>query len=155
TVVPGTLSLVAGQLGGTGNIDGIADKARFSAPSGVAFDGVDSLYVAENYNHVIRKLVLTGADTGKVTTFAGEPGIPGQTDGLGSAAHFDSPNDIVCDPGRGVLSVADFANNLIRRITLADGQVSTFIGSAGQSVTEEGYGTLASILNPTSLSLDN
>jgi hypothetical protein len=44
-----SLSLIAGGLGGSGNADGVGDRARFNRPAGIAFDGAGNLYVADGF----------------------------------------------------------------------------------------------------------
>ena len=69
------LSLLAGALGGVGNLDGTGATARFSFPRAIAGDGGGNLYIGDN--RTIRKLVLA---TGVVTTLAGTPGQEGSAD---------------------------------------------------------------------------
>ena len=78
-------------------------------------DGSGNVYVAEGGGHTIRKV---GAD-GQVTTVAGS-GIPGNSDGTGTAASFNFPAGVALD-GSGNLYVADRENNNIRKITLQGG----------------------------------
>src|SRR5262249_2579469 len=86
---PNMLSLIAGEVGQSGNVDGTGSAARFARPWGVAADGAGSLYVADSNNNSIRKVVL---DSGLVSTLAGGPmGMIGSTDGAGSVARFDGP----------------------------------------------------------------
>jgi hypothetical protein len=49
-----------------GNRDGKALSALFNFPRGMAYDSKGNLYIADMYNHSIRKL----ATDGTVTTFA-------------------------------------------------------------------------------------
>ena len=89
-----TPSLVAGGLGGPGNVDGTGRAARFSNPRGLATDGAGNLYAADSSNHTIRRIVLA---TGVVSTLAGTAGASGSTDGTGAAAQFNSPNGLAAD----------------------------------------------------------
>jgi hypothetical protein len=52
---------------------------------------------------------------GVVTTLAGTAGISGSTNGTGTAASFSTPSGLTMDAS-GALYVADFRNNLIRKI---------------------------------------
>src|SRR5262245_42290302 len=52
------LSLLAGAVGGDGNVDDTGAAARFYSPAGMALDGAGNLYVADPGNHTIRKVVL-------------------------------------------------------------------------------------------------
>jgi hypothetical protein len=56
-----TLELLAGSIGGIGNVDGAAADARFAFPSSVAVDGAGNVYVADTGNYAIRKVDATGA----------------------------------------------------------------------------------------------
>jgi sugar lactone lactonase YvrE len=120
--MPG-LSLLAGMLGGSGNIDG--PTGRFSSPEGVAVDTAGNLYVADYGNHTIRKR----APDGVITTVAGLAGVSGAADGSGSEARFSQPSDTAVD-GAGNVYVADHAG--IRKIT-PDGVVSTIVGMSDGS----------------------
>ena len=61
---------------------------------------------------------------GVATTFAGGGGVgtltAGHRDGVGTQATFNVPKGIAVDT-LGVVFVADFGNNLIRKITLPNG----------------------------------
>ena len=48
-------STIAGQAGKAGSLDGTNKAARFSYPVGVAVDANDNVYVADTYNHTIRR----------------------------------------------------------------------------------------------------
>jgi sugar lactone lactonase YvrE len=65
--------------------------------------------------------------TATVSNFAGT-GVGGATNGHLALATFDSPTGIITDAAGNIL-IADLANNKIRKITVATGQVSTFAGS--------------------------
>lgn len=55
------LTLLAGGLGGPGNLEGIGAAARFDSPGDVEYDGAGNLYVADFGNGTIRKLSLRPA----------------------------------------------------------------------------------------------
>jgi sugar lactone lactonase YvrE len=86
----GVVSTIAGVAGVYGTNDGVGTEAHFFAPSGVAVDSADNLYVADTDNNTIRKVTPAGV----VTTLAGTAGA--LTSGnqlvlcraLGSAARF-------------------------------------------------------------------
>ena len=122
----GTLTRVAGTAGQLGSADGTGATASFRGPSGIASDGAGNLYVADTGNATIRKIVIA---TKAVTTFAGTAGQLGSADGIGAAATFNAPYDIASD-GAGNLYVAD--GNIIRKIVIATGAVSTVIGVPGE-----------------------
>jgi hypothetical protein len=122
------LSLLTGAIGGFGTADGTGANARFRNPGGVAFDGADTLYVADTESHSIRKITIS---TGAVTTLAGQPGNdPGTENGDPTQARFSSISGIVIDPGENRLLVSEFDTCTIRAIDLATRMVSTLAGSA-------------------------
>ena len=104
-------------------------NAQFDYPHGLASDGASALYVADSNNNTIRRIDL---DTEQVTTLAGSPSEYGTEDGVGNAARFDHPTDLVYD-GHGALYAVDAFNSTIRRIVLATGEVTTMVGTAGRA----------------------
>jgi hypothetical protein len=71
---PGIISTVAGNGTQGYNADNIpATNAWLNGPRGVAMDGSGNLYIADSYNHRVRKV---NATTGTITTVAGN-GIAG------------------------------------------------------------------------------
>jgi hypothetical protein len=121
----GVVTTLAGDPTQSGSTDGTGANASFSFPSGVAVDASDNVYVADMDNATIRKITPEGV----VTTLAGNPGLPGSTDGSGSAASFSEPANVAVD-GAGVIYVADVGNNAIRRVT-PGGIVTTVVGVPG------------------------
>ena len=111
------MTTVAGN-GQPGDADGKGAAARFNGPVGVAVDDAGVLYVADTYNDRIRRI----APDGTVTTIAGGT-RPGDADGVGLAAAFDTPSGIAVTTD-GTLFVADTGNEAIRRIG-TDGSVTT------------------------------
>src|SRR6185369_10850209 len=97
-------------------------EARFNQPWGIATDGTN-LYVSDSGNNKIRKVVIR---TGAVTTLAGS-GSADSTDGVGTKASFNLPGGLATDGTN--LFVADFNDNLIRKIVISTGQVTTVAGS--------------------------
>jgi hypothetical protein len=125
------------------------NTALFNNPIAVTSDGT-SLYVADYGNHTIRKIVIT---TGATTTLAGTAGQNGSTDGTGAAARFKSPQGVVVLGAD--LYVADSGNNLIRKIVIATGEVTTLAGIADSfSVSMDGTGTTARFAGPLSIATD-
>jgi sugar lactone lactonase YvrE len=121
-----SLELLAGDISGPGNADGMGAAARFFSPIGVAVDSAGNVYVADTSNHTIRKITPAGV----VTTLAGTANQSGYVDGTGTAARFTSPAGVAVD-STGNLYVADTGNHIIRKIS-ASGSVSTVAGTAGQ-----------------------
>jgi len=103
----GTVTTLAGT-GQAGNTDDTGTNASFSQPRGITTDGIN-LYVADNENHRIRKIVIS---SGVVTTIAGSSS--GAVNATGTSAKFRQPWGITTD-GKD-LYVADSYNHLIRKI---------------------------------------
>jgi len=118
----GVVTTLAGLAGSAGSTDGSGSEARFYLPKGIACDAAGNLYVADSFNHTIRKVTPDGV----VTTLAGLAGAWGSTDGSGSDARFYYPEGIACDAADNIY-VADTYNNTIRKVT-PDGVVTTFAG---------------------------
>ncbi len=143
----GTVTTFAGQSV-SGYQDGIGAAARFSAPAGVATDGTN-IYVADRYNHTIRKVAIA---TGEVTTLAGAARSRGSADGTGGAARFYEPYGITTDGTN--LYVADTYNNTIRKVATATGEVTTLAGTAGPGGSADGTGVAARFHYPYGITTD-
>lgn len=113
----GMVSTLAGT-GIAGFRDGAGRQAQFNGPIGVAVDAHGNVYVADTYNDRIRRI----DPQGQVSTLAGGD-RPGNLDGVGAAARFDTPTALAVDT-QGIVWVADTRNNAIRRVA-PDGTVVT------------------------------
>jgi len=79
--------LVAGQREAWGYADGAAlGEARFGYLAGIHVDGDGAIWVVDEGNYCIRKVA-----GGVVTTVAGQHGVSGYAEGVGSAAKFADP----------------------------------------------------------------
>ncbi|WP_413944110.1 hypothetical protein [Bdellovibrio sp. HCB-162] len=143
------LSLLAGQIGGSGNLDGTGTAARFYFPNGLTIDSAGNIYLVDQSNNIIRKITPSGV----VTTFAGTPGTSGSTDGTGTAAKFSAPTGAAIDAS-GNIYVAEQSNRIIRKIT-PSGVVTTFAGTAGASGSADGTGAAAQFGSPKGLAVDS
>lgn len=128
TLPPGaavrSISLVTGDIGGPGYLDGVAAAARFRKPAGVAVDAAGTAYVVDAGNQNIRQVSASG----NVSLLAGVATAVGanfrhpQRDGDRSVASFTFPTGIALDATRGFLYVTD--DDRVRRVT-PGGTVST------------------------------
>jgi RHS repeat-associated protein len=142
-----TPSAVVSTLAGSatsGFVNGTGSDARFSHPDDLSTDTAGNVYVADQWNHAIRKITPAGV----VTTLAG--GTPGSADGIGTAAQFYNPTDVIIDAS-GNLFVADYENNRIRKVA-PDGTVTTFAGSTQGYA--DGIGTAALFNHPCAITAD-
>ncbi len=139
----GAVTTYAGSTSGTGGTtNGTGTAARFNNPYGLAVDASGNIYVADTYNHMIRK--ITPAKD--VTTLAGQ--FYGYADGTGTAASFAYPNQVTVDPA-GNVYVADTGNCAVRVISPA-GVVSTLVGGPTCG-DKDGVGTAAQIDSPSGI----
>src|SRR5476651_1381346 len=145
TMPTATVTTFAGSLT-AGNTNATGTAAQFNTPKGMAVDATGNLYIADSFNNSIRK-VTTG---GVVTTLAGS-GTLGYVDGTGLGAQFYSPQGVVAD-ANGNVYVADYGNNLIRKVTAA-GVVTTLAGS-GTAGYADGTGTGSAFKSPRGMTID-
>jgi sugar lactone lactonase YvrE len=146
----GVVTTLAGMAGAPGHVDGAGNAARFNYPSDLAVDASGTLYVADAYNYVIRKVTPGGW----VTTLAGQVGNSGGKDGAASEAEFDLPLGLAADD-RGNIYVADLSRNSIRKIT-STGQVITLAGKlCYQPGHADGQGNSARFFHPCGLAADH
>jgi len=111
--------------GTAGYIDGPGTAAEFNQPSALTVDNSGNVWVADTWNHRIRKITPAGV----VSTFAGN-GTRGFLNGTGTTAEFSLPYGITVDHTRN-LYIADYGNNMIRKITPA-AVVTTYAGDGTQ-----------------------
>src|SRR5262245_54308832 len=86
----GVVTTFAGDPGSFGQANGTGNDARFGSPQAAAVDSVGNVYIADTFNHTIRKITPAGV----VSTLAGLAGISGSADGTGSNARFNSPRGV-------------------------------------------------------------
>lgn len=140
-----TVSTLAGS-GTAGYADGAGLSAQFNNPQGIAVDASGKIYLADSYNNRIRTVTAAGV----AGTFAGN-GTLGYAEGSALSAEFYGPNGMAVDAS-GNVYVADFGNNVIRKIT-AGGVVSTFAGN-GTAGFVNGTGTSSEFNNPAGITVD-
>ena len=148
------VSTIAGSAGNPGSSNGTNSDARFNGPNGIAVDATGSVYVADLFNHVIRKATPTGTNF-VVSTIAGLAGSPGFADGTNTDARFNLPIDVDLDIV-GNVYVVDHLNSTIRKITPmgTNWAVTTLAGSPGNAGSTDGTGTAALFSFPRSIAVD-
>jgi sugar lactone lactonase YvrE len=87
------------------------DTSVLSHPFGIAVDKSGNIYVGDVGNNKIRKITPAG----KMVTFAGT-GLRGAANGAANKASFYNPYGVAAD-NKGNLFVADYQNNIIRKIS--------------------------------------
>ncbi|MDF2191526.1 IPT/TIG domain-containing protein [Paraflavitalea sp. CAU 1676] len=105
-----------GTLAGTGangNDNGAGATATFDGPRDIAADQHGNIYVADNANHMIRKININNADV-TVSSFGGSSN--GQTNGPLMAATFSYPQGITVSKDGTTMYVCDMGSKKIRKI---------------------------------------
>jgi hypothetical protein len=144
-IATGVVTTLAGSTGKWAIIDGTGPDAGFSYARDITTDGTN-LFVTDS--SAIRKIVIA---TGVVTTLAGSATY-GWADGTGAAATFGWQGGITTDGTS--LFVADAGNGLIRKVTIATGQVTTLAGRPTHWGSTDGYGTEATFSSPQGITTD-
>ncbi len=153
TIQAQTITTFAGNgIQGYSGDGSIAKLAEFNSPTGMSIDSFGSLYVCDNNNHVVRKILKDG----KIITVAGnwKQGWNGNGDG-GKAlnAEFGNPQSVTVD-SKGNLYIADVSDNRIRKVD-NNGIISTFAGGGtSTSLGDSGLATLVQLRNPQGVASD-
>ena len=131
-IATGVVSTFAGD-GTSGNLDGTGTAAKFSAPFGLATDGVN-VYVADRGNNAIRQIVIA---TGVVTTLS---------------TSFIGPTGLAVDGN--YLYIAEADGNAIWSHSLRNG-TETRLAGWGVAGTSDGNGANVSYNSSTSAHFDS
>ena len=131
--------------GNPGSVDGNGIFTSFSAPTVLAADAADNIYVWDSNSRLIRRI----NQNRDVVTIAGRPGNYSSTDvdGVGTNASFSSVSRMMVDHyGRLILTCGSGgyygSGSSIRKMT-ADTNVTTIAGSFTQSGYANGAGSNA------------
>lgn len=119
-----------GQAAYTGD-GGPALQAALNNPQGLAFDHDGNLFIADTYNHVIRRLDRQGV----IATFAGTVPGHGGDGGPANKAQINLTMAVAVSPDGSVL-ISDAANSRLRRVS-PDGLIQTI---AGYGPAQDTYG---------------
>ena len=133
-----------GTLGYSGD-GAAATAAMLNAPSGLAFDSKDTLYIADTGNNVIRK--ITGANITTVAGISGQGGGYGGDGAAATSANLNGPTAVLLDAA-GNLYIADTGNSLIRKVDTS-GIITTYVGGTGGTL-----GTAGKLSSPNGLCFD-
>ena len=130
----GMVTTVAGD-GTADSDDGLVSTASFNFPWDITVDSLGNIYVADGYNYTIRKILPIG----EVTSYAGNTGITGASDGVGVAATFSGATALAFSPVTQELYVGDAYNHLVRKITDLNQGVALSLSSGNATICPEEY----------------
>lgn len=151
--IAGTMYNVAGtgQSGSNGD-GGSATNAQLNDPMGVAVDGAGNFYIADTNNYRVR---MVSAASKTISTLAGDgTNEYGGDGGAATSAQIGRPLRIAADSA-GNVYIADFDNNVIRKVTAATGIITTIAGTGTAGYSPDGTtATKAQIDRPSALAVN-
>ncbi len=154
TASTGIISTVAGTgTAGYSGDNGPATSANLDGPDGITLDSLGNMYISDDFNNVIRKVTKT---TGIITTIAGN-GVAGYSgdNGLATSAKLNDPSLGIAFDHAGNFYIADDGNNVIRKVTVATGIITTVAGNGTQGYTgDNGPATSATLNGPEGVGVD-
>ena len=127
-----------------------ANTARVYIPRNSAFGKDGNYYVADQGNHMIRKIDTNGV----ITTVAGNgtEGFDGDG-GPATEAKINNPRGVTVD-SKGNLYISDTANNRIRKVDTS-GNISTLAGNGNAAYSGDGAASTSSEINfPYQITVD-
>jgi sugar lactone lactonase YvrE len=147
----GMITTVAGKgTPGFSGDGGPALSAQLTLPSALALDVAGNLFIADNGNHRIRKISVSGV----ISTVAGT-GVSGfgGDGGPATSALIRAPNGVAIDTA-GNLFIADTGDNRIRKVN-ASGMITTVAGNGTRGLGGEGSSATSAQLNaPVGIAID-
>lgn len=145
------------QVGGDGSKSyrgdgGSLGQATFNGMHNLAIAPDDSVYIADSWNHCIRRIDAKG----HIITYAGsgKAGFSGD-DGTAAKAQFNYIMCITLNPSGEKLHVADLKNRRIREIDLKFDKVLTIAGNGQRGIPKDGAkATEAPLVDPRAVCSD-
>ena len=139
---------------GYGGDGGHFVSAVYNYPSGITIDPDGNIFVADRYNHAIRRV---DAGSGVISTICGggsSGGFAGDG-GPATAARIEPPRGVWADQNQR-LFIADYGNHRVRLIDLTTGVMSTCAGNGSTGYSGDGgQATAAELTNPQSICTDS
>lgn len=148
----GVMSTFAGDgSGGDGGDGGAATAAQLYRPVGLCMDDTGNLYIADSWNHRIRKVNTSGV----ISTIAGSGTAGYAGDGASAtAARLNYPHGVAVTSS-GKVYVADYSNYVIREVNMVTGNIATVAGNNTYGYSGDGsVPTFAQMSHPIAVALD-
>lgn len=132
--VDGATGIITTFAGGSGGYDGDggpATSAKMNIPNDVTVDGSGNLFIADYSNHVVRLV----NPAGNIFTVAGNGNAGYSGDGgPAKSAQLGGPASVFADSADGVY-IADYDDNVVRKMTGLDPSVTTTTSSTSSTTT--------------------
>ena len=152
------MGIVITTFAGTGTSSysgdsGVATSATLNHPWGIAIDSSSNVYVGDSANCRIRKIT---ASSGVINTIAGNGNCGYSGDGgVATSAALFNPCGVAVDSS-GNIYIADEYNNVIRKVKVSTGLISTIAGTGASSYSgDNGAATSATLYGPFSVTVDS
>ncbi|ALN94021.1 NHL repeat family protein [Lysobacter gummosus] len=147
----GVATIIAGaSYLGYGGDGGPAVDAVLNQPSAIAVDPAGNIYIADTYNHRIRKIDTSGI----IRTIAGTGVAAASDDGVATATSLNYPGGVAFGGPKNTLYIADTQNHRIRLLD-TDGRLVTVAGDGVAGFSGEGVpAEQARVSAPTGLATD-
>jgi len=146
----GVIDALAGNgTAGSSGDGGPAYEAQLNYVQGVHLDALGNLYLADRFNHCVRKVDPDGIITTVVGN--GSQGYSGDG-GPATEASLSNPFDVALDTS-GNLYIADWGNKRVRKVD-PDGIITTVVGNGSQSYSGDSGPAILASMTPFSLALD-
>lgn len=147
------ITTIAGNgLPGPSGDGGPATEAQLDRPRDTDVGPDGSIYIADTFNHVIRRV----APDGTITRFAGT-GLAGYggDNGPATSAMLTWPHDVSVDQVTGEVYIADSNNNRVRKVDTS-GTITTVAGNGRVGLVGDGkLATTARLNKPKSVAVDS
>ncbi len=148
----GVITTVAGDGTTAYSGENVLATQSGMTPWDLAIDSDGSLYIADAFNHRIRRV---NASDGKVQTVAGlgSAGYSGNN-GPATTAAFNFPLGVALDAQHNIY-IADYLNNRVRKVTALTGIVTSIAGIGIANITGNGgLATSATLLYPHGVQIE-
>ena len=136
-------TLVGNGSAGYSGDGGEAVNARIDVPLDIVADSRGNVYLSDWHHHVVRKL---NVDSGKIETIAGIGRRAYTGAGQAREAGLSTPLGMSLDSNDN-LYIADYGNNMIRRIDAQSGEISTVAGTGQRGFAGDGGPAVFAHLN--------
>jgi sugar lactone lactonase YvrE len=136
----GTINRIAGT--GTAGLGYAAPHSHpamlssLDSPQDVALNAQGDVFIADTYNNLVAEVTPDG----KITAVAGDGRAGYSGDGhLATSARLNQPSGVAVD-AKGNLYIADSSNNVIRRVDVTTGIITTVAGDYAADKADNGLG---------------